>query len=1123
MIWKAIVVFFCLLLAGGTVHAQTTTSILPPGPGLDFLKTVESVGIHLEAYPLVGGCSGITLGDIISITWYGNDNKTLCVWTNDSTLECTHVVEWGNCKQTEKAELVFNESGNMIAQVNGFYNWGLSPSALPEAECLKDEWIFKAVNVPLSQNADTFLFFRLTGESALDHIEELSRTRELEDGTTIHCSEFDLKAIDFNYFVPCGINLRFPAAPSTTTTTSESTTTTSSPPSTTTSSVESSSTSSSTTSTAASTTTTTAPVGKCITIGNLSLCASDASNITKKENSYTLYGPGVNINGVLWFEGNVLFSADEEGSSTGRLSTRQGMFVALGIGRETIFKNGGSFEVDGDNNELIPLRTAETFDTKIAGLTLYGSNKPIVVTDTSVEIEPMVYIGTPDFALAKFSLTFELENGGSKNLIGAEIINGRLTPSIQFMTANAEYDPDEDILEMSGQISFPFLGTWGIGGGFRMRAGCFDAFEGSLSLSDDFAVPILSTGLTLNGASVKVENICRPSDYRIFIGADIAAANIPSELLVLSKMGLGYEAPRTLLISSGTVQALGYDLAGISGKINIPGSDKTSAFILIKGSTGEAIADVFNARLNLLLASKPGRVVVTGLADGTLTIPDYSCATSQCKIGKALLKKLVKLPYTLQDINMNMYFTGDRVKGFTGGMSGVFSISRLNFGVFIDKHATGWDLTIQPNMSDLTQSARHSMVKRFNGKSPSVEQTVNLTENLEQVIFAVIGTTALPDIYLKPPRGTIITPTSKRVGVSYYEDRENYVAMFVVNNAAAGTWTIGQNNLPDGSVEFRILGPHPQPTVQFTSVISNNNQTEIQATVIPPNANTKVSFFYTTSPDNATGDLIVENLSPTDGVVTYTWDTSNLTDGTYFLFARIDDGVSPPVITYSSNPITINKSGLLPPTNITAKMKGDTAHVEWTPSVSRGVIGYNVLYDDRLNVPGYAHIKSATRINGTEITGLDPLKTYRLCVVGYDNEGNMTPESSEILVSACPVVSLLSGREADVNVVRSFRDTVLNATPEGRELVEEYYRHAAEITTILQSQPELQQQAKTVLVRMLPVLATAKAGKPIICPQELKRDILELVKAFHQYAGEDLRKSIARIRSHYFGIIDDTQ
>ena len=73
------------------------------------------------------------------------------------------------------------------------------------------------------------------------------------------------------------------------------------------------------------------------------------------------------------------------------------------------------------------------------------------------------------------------------------------------------------------------------------------------------------------------------------------------------------------------------------------------------------------------------------------------------------------------------------------------------------------------------------------------------------------------------------------------------------------------------------------------------------------------------------------------------------------------------------------------------------------------------------------------------------------------------------IIQACPLTGILAEKES-LNLLRQFRDLVLAQTPLGKECIQFYYQHAAEISSLFQSNPILKHAAAAILEELLPYL-----------------------------------------------------
>jgi hypothetical protein len=80
----------------------------------------------------------------------------------------------------------------------------------------------------------------------------------------------------------------------------------------------------------------------------------------------------------------------------------------------------------------------------------------------------------------------------------------------------------------------------------------------------------------------------------------------------------------------------------------------------------------------------------------------------------------------------------------------------------------------------------------------------------------------------------------------------------------------------------------------------------IRWTDYDPDNNASISLYYDTDNSGQDGILITGGISEDDETDSYVWNLSLIPPGTYYIYARINDGVHYPSSDYSSNFITIN-------------------------------------------------------------------------------------------------------------------------------------------------------------------------------------------------------------------------
>lgn len=720
----------------------------------------------------------------------------------------------------------------------------------------------------------------------------------------------------------------------------------------------------------------------CLKVGKLELCAD---SISQEGDVYTLSG-NVNISGKLQFSGNVTYTRHTD--TEGILFSHGYPYVTLKEGALPILNDEGkTYNVDGIAETLKPaFQDVANLALALAGIPIEFTSSPMVVNKNGVYVSGGITIGSYISNLGAVNITMLYVPGDKEYLTYAKLsaYSSSNIPGIKATDIQLNYDPIYDYLGGQIKLDFPYLGLSGIEASLHAQAGCIDGFEITVALSR--TIPLGATGLKITGLTLEVENMCNFAQVYIFLGGNIGIASIPTKIFSVERAGLGYQHPYHLELEGGTIKLFEYPIASLKGYLDASGElDKTG--FGIEGNID--LAGVYKAKIELEALIKLLRF--TGSAQGALYIPDFECASWSCII-KAAIEIFVDLPYELSQQRLDIELSKE-TGAWTGGLKGMVSIFDLSLAAALEYYGGKLHFSIGWDYDDMIQIFRNSQLKVL---SNSVEQTLTLPFDKEGVIFAAVGNTRQPEIYLKSPHGEVIIPTEvgNYDGIYYNTSTENKITLFFLRKAKAGTWTLGTSNLSVDEVTFKILGKRELAETSFTKVKKSDNNVEINASVNKAQKSSRVSFFYSQKASGHTGSPIVEKLPVTNGKVSATWDISSVQSGTYFIFSKTYDDKNPPVVTYHTSPISIDHNIIAPPTELQGSFAGDSATLTWTPSKSKSVVGYSVRYTDEPEVGGYKYQKSAATKDYAFIEGLDPEKDYCFKVVAFDQDGNFSSESN---------------------------------------------------------------------------------------------------------------------------------
>jgi len=724
----------------------------------------------------------------------------------------------------------------------------------------------------------------------------------------------------------------------------------------------------------------------CLAVGNLRFCADI---ITQSGSTYTLAG-NVSINEVLFFTNNVEYT--KSGTTAGSLFTLGDIFVPNVHGSDETLVKGPNvgYYVDGWNMKFIPSSVPPNYSLSLANLPLEIEGTEMTLESGGVKLRPYINLGVAPLIIARVQAELLVVPNGEKTLVSMEVVTGDIVPALSISSFSVTYDPETETINGSASIGLPFLEIASLDATVEFIPGCLNGF--SIKVGLPVGIPLGPSGLEIDALILEVEDICASANLRLFLGGDIAIADVPSELIVLEHVGLGYQVPFTLEIDGGSIAFLGFPLSSMGGTITV-----FPPYVSVYGDTN--IAGVYTTHVSLTLDIS--NLLISGSAYGSVQIPDWSCDSLACYAVKAFVESLIDLPYTFAGAGMDIS-AGQVEPGKWGGrLRG--SVTLLDETVAVEIAFLNGDtiFSVGTNYDDLYRI----WLREERLLSPlGFEKTLTLPAEEKEVVFSAASTAGQPEIYLQTPTGERLTKDNYTTypGVSYVESAKNKVTFFKVKPAAAGDWVFGTTNLGQSEAELFALGVHQVPAIAFQSVTPDSKGYSVKLKVEPASADTRVSLYYTNSPNFGEGIAIAKDLKSGDGNYTASWQTANVPNGNYMIFAKADDGKNPAEAVYYSSQVSVSKDALLPPTGLSGSILQDGAHLRWTPSVSEGAAGYYVLYTDEPELLGYKFRWSLTLKDSAVVTGLDASRSYRFAVAAYDRDGNFSLESNAVTLSYLP-------------------------------------------------------------------------------------------------------------------------
>ena len=116
--------------------------------------------------------------------------------------------------------------------------------------------------------------------------------------------------------------------------------------------------------------------------------------------------------------------------------------------------------------------------------------------------------------------------------------------------------------------------------------------------------------------------------------------------------------------------------------------------------------------------------------------------------------------------------------------------------------------------------------------------------------------------------------------------------------------------------------------------------------------------------------------------------------------------------------------------------------------------------------------------------------------------------------SSCPAAALLKNMPGRIYlpVLRKFRDSVLSASRDGRELIALYYALGPALIPVFEKRPDLRARCLTLLDRCMPAVESALAGKTLSLSGTLAGDVSALLSELENAAPPNMKASFTQLK-----------
>jgi hypothetical protein len=249
------------------------------------------------------------------------------------------------------------------------------------------------------------------------------------------------------------------------------------------------------------------------------------------------------------------------------------------------------------------------------------------------------------------------------------------------------------------------------------------------------------------------------------------------------------------------------------------------------------------------------------------------------------------------------------------------------------------------------------------------------------------------------PQVSLVDPASRKIlpGMTYPDVMSTTTitgTMFYLRKPEPGLWQARITNL-SGDEEYTLaifcLDKPPTVTLTIPGTGPFTATVPISYTVTDHDDDVTLALYYDRDHRGRDGKLITGCLPEGRGV--HTWNVSEVGSGSYYVYARVDDGKNLSVISYTLAAITVTDVTIPDaPGNVTARPINDAIAVTWARNRAADVIGYEVAYGPERGV--YTGAYTATNVTEFRLPVKPSLSTRYIAVRAYDSSGHTGPYSS---------------------------------------------------------------------------------------------------------------------------------
>jgi len=474
-------------------------------------------------------------------------------------------------------------------------------------------------------------------------------------------------------------------------------------------------------------------------------------------------------------------------------------------------------------------------------------------------------------------------------------------------------------------------------------------------------------------------------------------------------------------------------LIDLSGKVELSGAiELLEHFELASGKIGLGnptyvegnlnILDILIGRVYLSIGAPPGYLELIGQNSLTLQVPQVAPWIGGYTLANQAFDATLR--FSSSGIDMAEFRT--KYELWFIDLTIRLDISDLsNPDLFI----TGWNKTIQVFNVTAADKGTLGILSLRN---------ININKDYEQAVVKITSDSDAPLFNITFPDNTTYTPSDATPtgppdqggqlqlnNLFWIRNLSAHESYYAINKPPKGTYTLEVTNDEDiGNYTVQVVGPNADPQISIDSpatdiVWDGSSPIQISWSANDPDDNADIDLYYDSDSQGHDGQLIVSGLQEEDAGF-YQWNVgADVQSGSYYIYAKIDDGENAPVFAYSAGKIGItNPNAPAPPQNLVLTPQDGSLKAQWDANTEQNLIGYRVYVSENPGSGMFKYSFGSGLAIEYEIQGLVNGQSYEVAVSAVNADGMESNKSAS--ETAAPNGTGLGGSpDLTVDVVNS--------------------------------------------------------------------------------------------------------